>query len=310
MKIVDDFFKSSDSIHQIHARWHIPENPKAVLRISHGMCEYTARYDDFAAFMTENGFVVCGNDHLGHGESVGEDRLFGYFAHKDGLHYLIEDTKKLGEIAADRFPGLPQFLLGHSMGSLLVRHYLTQYGKELSACVICGTLGPLPAAGASLAVAKLISALHGAKKSSGLLNAIAFGGYLKRIPKPNTVYDWICTDETVVAKYAEDPFCTYRFTNSAMCDLIQVYGIVSQNSWAEKLPKDLPLFLISGAEDPCGNYGKGVEEIHRRICNAGIKNTQLKIYPDVRHEILNDKSKTEVYADVLGFLNNYLSSED
>lgn len=310
MKIIDDFYPSSDSIHSIHARWHIPNQPTAVLRICHGMCEYIDRYDDFAEFMAENGFVVCGNDHLGHGKSVGNDKLYGWFAEKQGVQYLLEDTKKFGEIAAERYPDLPQFLLGHSMGSLIVRQYLAEYDEPLTASVLCGTLGPLPVPGAAHAAARLISAFQGNKKESDLLYRLAFGGYFKRIPQPKTIYDWVCTDESVVSKYSADPLCTYRFTNAAMCDLIKLYGMVSRRSWVKNLPKDLPIFLIAGSEDPCGSYGSGVEKIHHRIQNAGVKTAQIKIYPDVRHEILNDVSKAEVYADILAFFRNYLTSEE
>ena len=302
IRILDEFYQSADGIHSIHARWHIPEHPVALIRLCHGMCEYIERYDDFARFLAEHGFVVCGNDHLGHGASVSEGGQYGFFAEKNGMDFVLKDVHQLGKTAAERYPELPQVLFGHSMGSLIARRYLTEFSDPLAACILCGTLGPLAAPGLSSAIARIVSTLHGQKKVSKVLQFAAFGSYLKRIPNPVTVYDWVCTDETVVNHYSHDPLCTFRFTNSAMCDLIDLYGDVSKKEWANSLPKDLPILLIAGEEDPCGNYGKGVTEIFRRIRNAGNSKAALKLYPHVRHEILNDHSKSEVYADVLDFL--------
>ena len=302
IRILDEFYQSADGIHNIHSRWHIPDHPVAVLRICHGMCEYTGRYDEFAAFLAEHGFAVCGNDHLGHGRSVPEGGFFGYFAETDGVRYLLEDTRRLGEIARERFPALPQVLFGHSMGSLLTRLYLTEYDEPLAACILCGTPGILPAPKFCSAFAGFVTKLHGEKKTSAFLYKAAFGGYQRRIRNPVTPYDWVCSDEAVINSLSHDPLCTFLFTNSAFCDLVDLYGAVSHKHWASLLPEGLPLMLLSGREDPCGKYGKGVEKLFRRIRTAGKANAAMILYPHVRHEILNDHSKAEVRADIMDFL--------
>lgn len=275
--------------------------PKAVVQISHGMCEYIGRYADFASFLVKHGFAVCGNDHLGHGETGKLAGEYGFFAERDGRTFVLRDLKTMNELARKRWPGVPVILLGHSMGSFFARWFATVYPDAQDALILSGTGGPNPAAGAGIAVAKLLVRVQGAHARSSLLKKLAFGTYLNRIKAPRTPHDWITRDEAIVDAYAADPWCTYTFTNSAMLDLMACLNEVSGQDWADRMPKKLPVYLIAGEEDPVGDYGKGVRTVYGMLQKAGVERLELKLYPGARHEMLNETNRAEVYDDLLAW---------
>ncbi len=294
-------FDSSDGLNTVVGySYSSPDTtPKAVLQISHGMCEYIGRYDDFAGYMARHGYVVFGNDHLGHGAtSDGVNGIDGYFAARDGRKYVLKDLHQMNRIAHEQYPELPVILLGHSMGSFYARLYAVVYPDTIHALLLSGTGGPNPAASVGLALTDWITKTKGAEYRSKLVNNIAFGQYLKRVQAPKTPYDWISRDEEIVAKYAKDPKCTFIFTASAFHDLMSVLRDVNRPQWARKVPKDLPVALFAGDMDPVGDYGKGVEAVYRALAEAGVADLTLKLYPGARHEILNEINRAEVYEDV------------
>ncbi len=306
VKKSDIRFESSNPGNTVAGYYYTyPEQaPRAILQISHGMCEYIGRYDDFAGYMAQNGYVVCGNDHLGHGvTSSGANGTDGFFAEKDGCGHVLRDLNRMNGLAREAYPGLPLILLGHSMGSFFARAYAVRYPDTLDALVLSGTGGPNPMAGVGVVLTKWIGKLKGAKHRSQFLNNMAFGQYLKRVENPATPYDWISRDAQIVAKYAADEKCTFIFTASAFHDLMTILRAVSSPEWASGIAKTLPVALFAGDMDPVGDYGRGVQTVYRMLQDAGVEDVSIRLYPGARHEILNETNRAEVYADILAWCN-------
>ena len=304
-------YPSADGEHTVVAYVYTPaqRETRAVFQLCHGMCEYILRYEPFAAFLCSQGIAFAGNDHLGHGETAADAEDLGYTVN---AAYMVEDVRTLTGLLKERFGnGTPFVFAGHSMGSFIARAYLAQYGKStgIDAAVIIGTAGPGAPTGAGKALAKLIGAFRGDRHRSKLLRTIAFGSYTKRCPKGSSPAAWISRDEALVARYDADPFCNYLFTVRGYIDLFTLLGSVSKKDWAQKVPKDLPIWLTAGEEDPVGAYGKGVREVFRRLCEAGVTDVTLKLYPEDRHEILNEFDRETVYADMLGFVERVIESK-
>ncbi len=296
-------FDSSDNINKVAYYFFAPHKyPRAIIQISHGMCEYIERYEEFANFLCGEGFVVCGNDHLGHGNTAKCDEDLGFMAERDGYKLVLGDLHKMSEIARAEYPDIPLILLGHSMGSFFARLYLAEYPNDADAAIISGTAGPENPTAAGKLLAKINMLCFGTRNRSKLINKIAFGNYSKKYPKDSPEYLWISRDGEILEKYASDKFCTFKFTASAYHDLFSVLGKVSKRSWAKSLPHDLPLLIISGDMDPVGNWGKGVVKVYERIKRAGCSDVTLKLYRDGHHEMLNETNRYEVFYDILAWL--------
>ena len=307
MKKEEFTYPSSDGKTQIHAiRW-VPDGvPKAVLQIVHGMTEYVDRYDRFARVLAENGFLVTGNDHLGHGKSVTDEKKLGYFADSEGNCKVLSDIHKLHELTAAAYPDKPYFMLGHSMGSFLCRQYIAEHGNTLTGAIVMGT-GMQP--GAMTAFGKVLCrAIAGAKGwdyRSALVNNIATGSYNKRF-EGNTGREWLSTDAAHVAKYADDPLCTYMFTVNGYYNMFDSIYKLSKTDYVERMPKDLPVLFVSGEDDPVGDYGKAVRQVYESFRKLGMKDVEMILYPGDRHEILSEKDKETVDGDILSWLKKYL----
>jgi alpha-beta hydrolase superfamily lysophospholipase len=276
--------------------------PRGIVQIVHGMNEYMGRYEDFVRFLTQNGYIVCGNDITGHGKSKGVDG-YGYFGDKDGNLVIVADVRKMNELIAQRYPKLPVVMLGHSMGSFICRSYITKYGDSLRGIIISGTSGPNPLAGVGSFLSGAIKLFKGPKHPSPFLCNMAFGSYNDKYPEKRTEYDWISRDTAIVDQYAADEMCTYDFTAGGYHDLLKLIKEISTKQWAENVPKDKPYFIFSGSMDPVGEYTKGVTIVYDRMKAAGVKNITLKFYEGGHHEMLNDTERATVYSDVLGWIN-------
>lgn len=276
--------------------------PKAVLQISHGMCEYIERYEPFIDYLTGLGFLVCGNDHLGHKNSALSKDKLGYFAPKDGYTYLPRDLARVTRMVQRQYPELPFFLFGHSMGSFVARAYLTRYSELIDGVIVCGTSGSNPLLGIGSAVISLVKAVKGEFYRSPLIDKLMFGNYNTRYDKVSSKFDWLTRDPAIIEKYAADEYCNFLFTTSAYKDLARLLGFVSSNQWYESVPKDLPFFLVSGDMDPVGGWGKGIREVAVKLRRQGLSQFSVKLYPDMRHEILNEVGKEEVYKDISDWL--------
>ena len=280
--------------------------PKCILQISHGMCEYIERYADFAAFMAKHGYLVCGNDHLGHG-ATSESGMTGYFAPENGGDYLLQDLHRMNSIVCRKYPGRPVILLGHSMGSFFARLYAMLYPETISALLLSGTGGPNPLGRLGIFLTGLLSKIRGPQHRSKWINDLAFGQYLKKIDSPNTPYDWITRDTDIVEAYSRDEKCTFVFTVSAFHELMRALEAVSSPRWAQRMPKKLPVALFSGDMDPVGDYGKGVKKVYEMLRQAGVEDVELKLYPGARHEVLNETNRAEVYEDMLAWCEKHLA---
>lgn len=303
---------SADGMSTLKGTVYLPEGtPKGILQISHGMVEYIGRYEHFMRFTAEQGYLCCGHDHLGHGQTAHPEKGLGFFADKDGWRLLVEDVCRFGQEVKRRYgEHLPHCLLGHSMGSFIARLAIEAHGQEFDAAVISGTGGPNPLAGMGKLLARLTAALKGAKYPSPLLDRMAFGSFNRLVAQPRTEKDWLTRDEAAVDRYLNDPYCTFLFTASAFSDLMDLTRQANRKEWFLHYPKQLPTYLFAGSDDPVGNYGKGVEYVFRHLRSAGVQDVELTLYPGGRHEMLNEINRDEVYEAVISWLNSRLKRKE
>lgn len=294
------YFPSSDGVTKIHAIQWIPEGKiKAVLQISHGMVEYIDRYDRFAKYLNEFGIYVVGNDHLGHGESVAAEEKHGYFKHPDGNECVIKDLHRLRRLTQKQYPDMPYFMLGHSMGSFLIREYMMIHGEGLSGVIVMGT-GSQPSLvlKAGKLICRMIASFKGWDYRSTLVDKMAFSSNNKRFEPGRTPQDWLTKDEAIVDAYRAHPWCTFIFTLDGFYQLFRTIQFIQKKKNIEQIPKDLPLFFVAGADDPVGNFGEDVKKIYESYQSVGIRNLQMKLYEKDRHEILNETDYAVVYEDL------------
>lgn len=283
--------------------------PKAVLQISHGMCEYIERYENFIDYLTGHGFLVCGNDHLGHKNSaISKDKL-GYFAPKNGYTFLARDLARVTRRIQRQYPELPFYLFGHSMGSFVARAYLSRYPDLIDGIIICGTSGSNPALSAGSALISIIKAVKGELYRSPFIDKLMFGNYNSRYEQISSKFDWLTRDPSIITKYENDEYCNFLFTTSGYKDLTRLLRYVSSQEWYTSIPKELPFLLISGAMDPVGGFSQGILEVEKKLRRQGLTRLETKLYPDMRHEILNEVGKEEVYDDILHWLEACLEKQ-
>ncbi len=299
------FFDSKNRVNKIHAKLILPTNVddiKGIIQFSHGMCEYIEKYDEFIKFVVEKGFVFACNDHLGHGKSVNNENEFGFFADKDGYKYLIEDLHTLTRIVKNKFPGKPYFLMGHSMGSFIARCYAAKYGTELDGMMLCGTMGPQWMVDAGIQLADTIIKKKGNLYRSKKLDKLSFEFANINFEPVKTKYDWTCSDESVVKKHSEDKMSNFIFTASGFKDLFYLVKLCNDEKFIKNTPKNLPILIFSGDMDPVGENGVGVRKVCELYKKIGIKEVELKLYSDGRHEMLNELNKKDVYNDILNWI--------
>ncbi len=299
MSMRTDHYFDSCGKGQIHfCRWTPEGTPRGVVQLVHGIAERVERYEDFANYLNTQGFLVVAEDHMGHGGSLGEDGVRGYF--HGGWFAAVEDTYRLMQDTMRENPKIPYILFGHSMGSFMARTILAKYPDSgISAAIICGT-GWQP----TFAIPMLIKVVEGICRKNGeeapnwQLDSLIFGGYNKRIDNPRTDKDWLTRDEKIVDAYIADPMCGFVASGGLLRDMMKGIYYVQKGENLRNMKKDLPVFFIAGQEDPVGPYGKGVEQAAKAFRKAGMINVALKLYPDCRHEILNELNKEQVYADI------------
>ena len=296
------YFDSRDGESRLHAVRYRPqdgEEVRCVLQVVHGMAEYVERYEEFAKFLVERGFVVTGEDHLGHGRSVGEKGQQGYFCEQDSATVLVRDVHRLKKLTQELYPHVPYVIMGHSMGSFIVRNYICRYGTGIEAAVIMGT-GMQPKA--VLAAAKLMVGIQkllvGSRHVSRLLDRMAFGGYGRRIEDPRTPWDWLSRDRERVDRYIADPMCGFPFTVNGFGTLFTLVDRLHSQENLKTVPKDLPVFMVSGDSDPVGGYGEGVRKAYDSLVAAGLEDISLKLYEGGRHELLCETNRAQVIQDI------------
>ena len=294
----EDFYYPSEGEGRIHAcRWSSGKEPKAILQIVHGIAEHVGRYDHFARYMTEHGFLVVAEDHMGHGSS---GNLPGYF--HGGWHTAVEDTRRLLLDTRRSYPNIPYILLGHSMGSFMVRTLLCKYPElPIQAAVISGTAWQ-PAAAMPLIVCIMeqVCAHFGETLPNEKLQNLVFGTYNAKVEHPRTPLDWVCRVNAVVDEHPMNH--GFRPTAGLLRDMMEGINFIERPGHLAAMRKELPVFFIAGGADPVGNYGKGIDACIRAFRKAGMQDITKRIYPLCRHEILNEINREEVYEDVLQWI--------
>ena len=291
----------------IHALEWAPEGPpRGIVHLVHGISEHIGRYDETARFLAEHGFLVCGEDHLGHGRTV-TDGSYGFFAPENGWTLAARDVRALRKLEGARHPNLPYFLLGHSMGSFLTRTYLILWPGTVSGAVLMGT-GQEPAP--LVALGKLISALEcrrlGPRGVSPLVHTLSLGAYNRRFRPSRTPSDWLSRDPAEVDAFLADPLCQSRPTVSLFRDMMGGLQLIARRDQLARMDPSVPVCFLSGQEDPVGGMGRGVEQVVRMFQDAGCRDLSLHLYPGARHELFHEQNRREVWADLLDWLEDRL----
>ena len=297
-------YPSSDGIHSIHSEIYFPleKTPQGIIQIAHGMVDYVERYKPLCEFFTNEGYIVAGNDHLGHGKSVSDKSEFGIFAKKGGADFVIEDVYQMNKYLRKTYRDLPVFLLGHSMGSFIARLYAVKHPRSISGLIIHGTAGPNPVLPFGKALTALMQLFLGPEYRSKFIRNLAFSGYNKRFPKEEGHNAWLTRNNEVVRKKDEDERGGFMFTVSGYRDLFYMLGKSNSKRWYKEFPKALPTLVVSGECDPVGNYGKGPSFVYKRLMIAGCENLELKLYAGARHELFNEMNSDEIFRDLLTWL--------
>ena len=303
------YFPSKDGNTEIHTiEWKPEGEVKAVLQICHGMVEYIRRYDEFAQFLCGEGYYVVGNDHLGHGKSIQAKSEYGFFNEKYGNACVLGDMHTLRQRTEKKYPGVPYFMLGHSMGSSLLRQYIQMYGNGLSGAVLMGTVADHKKAALLFGkrLCRVMAAFRGWHYRSKMVDNLVLGAYNKKFKPARTRADWITSDNENLDMYVADPLCSFMSTVNAYYNVFSGMIGIQRKESVYMIPKGLPVLFVSGADDPVGEFGKGVRKIYEKYRAAGIRDVTLRLYTGDRHEILNETDRDQVYKDLLGWFEKHI----
>ena len=303
------YFPSKDGNTEIHTiEWKPEGEVRAVLQICHGMVEYIRRYDEFAQFLCGEGYYVVGNDHLGHGKSIQAKSEYGFFNEKYGNACVLGDMHTLRQRTEKKYPGVPYFMLGHSMGSSLLRQYVQMYGNGLSGAVLMGTVADHKKAALLFGkrLCRVMAAFRGWHYRSKMVDNLVLGAYNKKFKPARTRADWITSDNEKLDMYVADPLCSFMSTVNAYYNVFSGMIGIQRKESVYMIPKGLPVLFVSGADDPVGEFGKGVRKIYEKYRAAGIRDVTLRLYTGDRHEILNETDRDQVYKDLLGWFEKHI----
>ena len=296
-------FLSNDRKTKVHAVKWVGEDVRAVLQIAHGMTEFIERYDTFAEFLTQQGYVVVGHDHIGHGESVESKENWGFFCEENPSDILVEDMYKLRLLIQEEYPQVPYFMLGHSMGSFLLRKYLGKY--HVQGAILMGTgFVPQKKTARALKLTSLIGKLRGRRYRSKMIKNLVFGTSFKAfdITGKRPSKSWLTKDTEVVKAYYNEPKCTFDFTINGYMGLFEAIHDACNQEFVNNYAKDLPVFLVSGKNDPVGDMGAGVMKTYHMLETAGLLDITYKFYENDRHEILHETDKEVVFKDLCDWM--------
>lgn len=302
VKRIDDF--------SLKGTFFEAKKPKAVMIIVHGMAEHRKRYYSFAEFLNKKSISVYLYDQRGHGESILEGEVPGFFGDLKGWALVVSDLLQVVEQVKSENNNLPLVLLGHSMGSFVVRSFLIDYSDLVDAAIFSGTSGlhPFPLKIANC-LARIVVKSRGIQEYSPFLEKIALGSNNRKCKPARTKFDWLSTEESVVDNYNEDPLCGFNCPTSFYRDLFEGLAFVNKKKNFSQMRKDLPLYLVSGDKDPVGGYGKGVKTLYQKWVDAGMEKVEIKLYENGRHEILNEIFKNEVYEDIVKWVDKTLQKK-
>lgn len=303
MSLENFTFKGADGREVYTWCWNTPDQPLGILQIFHGMAEHARRYANLAQYLNARGFTVVACDLRGHGKT-GE--LNGNSCHmdKEGFYGIVEDQSLLLKKMKEKYPGIPVFVLGHSFGSFLAGEFIKVYGRDISGVILSGSClmnGVDVKAGYILAKLSLV---FGSRRPNKLLDKLSFGSFNKEIRNPTSKFNWLSHDEAQVKIYEEDPFCGNVMSSGFFSCFFK--GLIGLYDGMDKVPKSLPVFFVSGAEDPVGKYGVGVQKLYEEYKKLDVTDLQLKLYPGCRHEIINEIIHSEVYYDISVWLEKHI----
>lgn len=305
MRKITGTFPSTSGLCDIHFYIYTPESPKAVIMLSHGMCEYIERYKDFARFMCGNGIAVAGNDHIGHGNSIVGENMLGYFGQERGYINMVRDLHRMRAVIDERYPNIPRFLMGHSMGSFLARIYLSKYHEDKwNAAVIMGTAGGVTGSAPLRKLLDFLERDRGDYYRPKLGNTV-FELFNRRVGERRTPNDWLSRDEKNVDRFVSDPKCNFIFTVAGYRDLLNALLCANSVPVIENTPTNIPLLFLSGSMDAVGEYGDGVHKAVVKYIDHGC-NVDVRIYHEARHELLFELNRSEVMNDILTYLESHI----
>ncbi len=282
--------------------WTPEQEPRGIVQLVHGIAEHVERYDDYACWLNEHGYLVVAQDHMGHGKSIGSGGITGYF--HGGWFSAAEDTYNLLRQTKEKYPGVPYILFGHSMGSFIVRTILAKHPDSgIAGCIICGTAWqPDALLKVALPMCKFLCRNGGDKKPSPALKKIMFGGYNQKVEHVRTENDWLTRDDRVVDAYNRDPLCGFTATAGLYRDMMTGIAYIQKKDTLNAMMPETPVLFVAGSADPVGGYGEGVEQAAKAFRTHGMKDVSLKLYPMYRHEILNEINNIQVYEDIQNWI--------
>lgn len=296
-------YKSNDRLTDIHAIEWIPESEiNGIIQVAHGVTEHMGRYEELAKFLTSNGYVVIGNDHIGHGMSTNNKKM--YFGPKDSFNYVVDDALNLTHIIKEKYPNIPITLLGFSLGSFVARQYAIKYPYMVDDLILVGTGYNTEL---ELKIAKLAAwneaRKYGDDKMSDLIKKLTFDTYNKKFTPVKTDLDWLCKNEVELNKFLKDPLRGGIISAGLFRELLSGMSFSNNVDNINRMRKDMPILILSGSEDPVGNFTKGSYLVFNLFKDNGINDVNIKIYNDARHDILHEKCKKEVFNDINTWLN-------
>lgn len=310
MQVLEQYLTMKDG-HHIYSRSYVP-NIEMIghIHIFHGMAEHCRRYDAFATILCERGYVVSMHDHRGHGYTAERNGSLGFIAPKDGFQRLVDDAYEvLCQIQeGQQWPN--PIILGHSMGSFVARRFIQLYSEHIQGVILSGTASTTPLHHLGKYIAKTLANTIGKETPSPFLDQMSFGGYNKAFPNTKTAFDWLSTDEIEVQKYVDDPYCGFVASTQFFVDITSGLVQIAKKSEIERIRHDLPILLVSGAQDPVGDFGKGPFYVAQQYSAVGLTNVTVHLFENMRHEILNEKQRQQVYAVILRWLEKYDKKED
>lgn len=299
------YYKSSNNINTIHAvKWIPKNNIKAIIQISHGTTEHIERYEELAKYLNKLGILVVGNSHLGHGKTDGTKM---YFGPKGSWNYIVKDMDKCKSIIQEEYPNIPYYMLGFSLGSFAIRTYLIDYNPNIYGAILVGT-GYNSNIEINLAtlLTNIEAKKHGEDKPTKLIRELTFGSYNK-IFKPNkTDYDWLSLSEKNIKNYINDPLRGGNMSSGLFRELLSGIKYTSNLNNINKINKSTPILLLSGDKDPVGKQTKGIIKVYNLFKKANIQNIEVKFYKNLRHDILHEDKKEEIYEYINKWISNYL----
>lgn len=291
------------SLHCVQWRADGDATPRAVVHISHGLAEHSARYARLAEALTADGFVVFANDHRGHGRSVARPEDLGWFAERDGFETVVHDLTQHLEADCEAFPGLPVILLGHSMGATVALRAAEEVGDNLAALALSGATGvPSALARAGRYIARVERRLLGPRAISRVIGRLTFQDWNRRFAPNRTDFDWLSRDPEEVDRYVADPRCGFDASTELWVTLIDGVNLCSDARELKRIPSRLPVYMFSGSEDPVSERCKGVLAMVELMRSVGLARVSHRIYPGARHEVFNEINRGEVTRDLQRWL--------